>query len=368
MKFTINRTGFRNALSIVKPAAQKGSMRILQNVKVSAQDNRLTLTATDLDITIRTNADCEVAEPGETTIPAALLYEAVSKMQDGNVVVSCEKGSETSEIAAGSARFRLQSLPADDFPKFPSEETTELFTVPCAMLRGMIRRTAFATALDETRKMLMALNLTVDRTLLTAAATDGRRLSVCAKSLENGIDGKTTVLLPKRTVAALVPALSADANVTCLDVGSQVAFKVGGSVEIWSKKIDGEYPNYVQVIPNVEVPEYTAVSIERELFGACIDRASIVATEGANAVNVRFADNEVSVTCKGDGIMGAVRDAMPVRYDGEPKETNIDAGFLADAVRASDASDLQFFIRDAGTPCVVKDEDGWLYVVMPLRV
>ncbi len=368
MKFTINRAGFRNALSIVKPAAQKGTMRILQNVKVSAKDNRLTLTATDLDITIRTNADCEVAEPGETTIPAALLYEAVSKMQDGNVAVSCAEGSETSEISAGSARFRLQSLPAADFPKFPGEDAAELFTVPCAMLRGMIRRTAFATAMDETRKILMSLNLTVDRTLLTAAATDGRRLAVCSHALEHPIDGKTTVLLPKRTIAALVPALSADANVTCLDVGSQVAFKVGGSVEVWSKKIDGEYPNYSQVIPDVDVPEYTAVSIERELFGACIDRASIVATDNANSVNVRFADNEVSVTCKGDGIMGAVRDAMPVRYEGDPKETNIDAGFLADAVRAADANDIQFFIRDASTPCVVKDGDGWLYVVMPLRV
>ena len=174
MKFKVLRSQFIEGLkSVQNIVAGKGSLPILQNVMIEGKGNSIKLTTTDLDISIKSEVECEVIEEGTTTLPVKLLFTSVTKAAEGEVVVECD-GQERATIKAGSARFKLQGMPGSEFPSIPEDGEAYMYSIPQATIREMLRKTAYAASQDDTRRTLKGVLMSFKDEKLTMVATDGR--------------------------------------------------------------------------------------------------------------------------------------------------------------------------------------------------
>ena len=184
MKFKVIRSKFIEGLkSVQNIVAGKGSLPILQNVMIEGKGNSIKLTTTDLDISIKAEVECEVMEEGRTTLPVKLLFVSVMKAAEGEVTVECD-GQERATIKAGSARFKLQGMPAAEFPSIPEDGEAYMYTIPQATIREMLRKTAYAASQDDTRRTLKGVLMSFKDEKLTMVATDGRRLALVENEVE----------------------------------------------------------------------------------------------------------------------------------------------------------------------------------------
>ena len=272
MKFKVIRSKFLDGLkSVQNIVAGKGSLPILQNVMMETSDRFIKLTTTDLDISIKAEVECEILEAGATTLPVKLLFTSMTKAAEGEIEIEVD-AQERASIKAGSARFKLQGMPASEFPQLPEEGDAYSYTVPQATIREMLRKTAYAASQDDTRRMLKGVLMSFKDEKLTMVATDGRRLALVEKELEFPKEAERDIVLPSKAVAELQRSLAAEGEVTIMVKKSQICFNLSGVI-IYSKLMDDAYPNYRQVIPN-QCDHHIAV--DRQLLLDELDRASVM--------------------------------------------------------------------------------------------
>ena len=248
MKFKIARSNFLDSLKKVQNiVGSKGSMMILQNVLIEANDRQLFLTTTDLDISIRSVVPCEVEVEGSTTLPAKVLFNAVSKAAEGMIEVDVD-GEDRAQITAGSALYKLSGMSVVDFPTLPQDQNSFEYVIPQMALRDMLRKTAYAASQDDTRKTLKGVLVSFRDGKVTMVATDGRRLALVEHEIELPENAQRDIILPTKVVAELQRSLSNDGDARITIEKSQVSFNLGDT-RLYSKLLDEIYPNYRQVIP-----------------------------------------------------------------------------------------------------------------------
>ena len=256
MKFKIVRSKFLEGLkSVQNIVAAKGSLPILQNVLMEASENRLVMTTTDLDISIRSSVECEIVESGATTLPVKLLFNSISKAAEGEIVVEVDD-KERATITAGSAKFKLAGLPEADFPRLPKDEDAYAYEIPQATLREMFRKVSYAASQDDTRRTLKGVLMSFKDSKLTMVATDGRRLALVENEIEFPKDVEKDIVLPSKAVQELQRSLNGEEIASVMIQKTQVSFKLG-NITVYSKLMDDIYPNYRQVIPKETVEKIT---------------------------------------------------------------------------------------------------------------
>ena len=228
MKFSIIRSKFLDSLKNVQNiVAGKASLQILQNVRIEAGEGRIILTTTDLSITVKASAECDIAEPGATTLPVRLLFLTVSKMSEGIVTVEVD-ASDRAVVSGGSAVFKISGLPERDFPKIEQEDDSFAYTIPQPVLREMLRKTHYAASTDETRRNLQGVLFSFKEGKLTMVATDGRRLALVENEIEIPAGGERDVILSTRSIVELLRILgSGEGSVTMYLRKTQVHFDFG---------------------------------------------------------------------------------------------------------------------------------------------
>ena len=362
MKIKVIRSKFLDGLkSVQNVVAGKGSLAILQNVKIEAAEKSMKLTTTDLDISIRADVECEVQEAGETTLPVKLLVTSITKAAEGDVEIEVDP-QDKATIKAGSARFRLQGMPAVDFPKLPEEGDAYAYIVPQATIREMLRKTAYAASQDDTRRMLKGVLMSFKDEKLTMVATDGRRLALVENEMEFPKAAERDIVLPSKAVAELQRSLGSDGEVSIMVKQSQICFSLAGVV-IYSKLMDDTYPNYRQVIPT-QCREH--IAIDRQLLLDALDRASVMTIDEAHSTKLIFEANVLTVSSSASEI-GEARDEVPIKYAGERIETMFNPTYVMDPLKAIDDDEITIDINDGHTPAVIKCGIPFLYVLMPLR-
>ena len=363
MKFKIIRSKFLEGLkSVQNVVAGRGSLPIIQNVLIEAGASSITLTTTDLDISIKTVCECEVSEPGRSTLPVKLLFNAVAKVVEGEVEISID-GNDRASISAGKARFKISGMPEGEFPRLPEEEDSYAYVVQQATLKEMLRKVAYAASQDDTRRTIKGVLMSFKDGKLTMVATDGRRLALVEKEIEFPKDAERDIVLPSKAVAELQRSLSDDGDASVMVQKSQICFTLG-SVMIYSKLIEDVYPNYRQVIPK-ETREH--IEIDRQLLIDALERASVMTMDEAHSTKLKFSNGILTVSSAASDI-GEAKDEVPIKYAGESIEIMFNPSYVMDPLKAIDDDEIKININDGHSPAVITCSIPFLYVLMPLRI
>ena len=363
MKFKIVRSKFLEGLkSVQNIVAAKGSLPILQNVLMEAGENRLVMTTTDLDISIRSSVECEIVESGATTLPVKLLFNSISKAAEGEIVVEVDD-KERATITAGSAKFKLAGLPEADFPRLPKDEDAYAYEIPQATLREMFRKVSYAASQDDTRRTRKGVLMSFKDSKLTMVATDGRRLALVENEIEFPKDVEKDIVLPSKAVQELQRSLNGEEIASVMIQKTQVSFKLG-NITVYSKLMDDIYPNYRQVIPKETVEKIT---IDRQLLLDALDRASVMTMDEAHSTKLIFSEGKLTVTSAASDI-GEAKDEVAIKYAGEPIEIIFNPSYVMDPLKAIDDDEITINLNNGHSPAVIKCSIPFLYVLMPLRI
>jgi DNA polymerase-3 subunit beta len=372
MKLTIERSALLKALAHVQSVVERrNTIPILANVLIEAQQGKLSLTATDMDIAIVESVVADVARTGTVTVPAHTLYDIVRKLAEGSqigVELLGDKGQVS--LRSGRSSFALASLPADDFPRMSGGEMPHGFELAAAELKSLIDKTRFAISTEETRYYLNGIYLHAGQSngikVLRAVATDGHRLARVEMALPSGAETIPGVILPRKTVMELHKLISeTDVPVQIALSETRVRFALG-DVTLTSKLIDGTFPDYERVIPsgNDKVME-----VDRVEFTAAVDRVATISTDKSRAVKLSLAKNQLTLTASSPDA-GAAEEEIAVRYAGPAIEIGFNARYLLDIAEQIDGDGARFRMADAAAPTLVEDisDQSALYVLMPMRV
>jgi len=363
MKFKIVRSKFLEGLkSVQNIVAGKGSLQILQNVLIEASGKELTMTTTDLDISIKASCECEVIEAGSSTLPVKFLFSAVSKLAEGEVTVEVD-AKERGEIRAGNASFKLAGLPGAEFPKLPQDDDAYVYTVSQATLKEMLRKVYYAASQDDTRRTLKGVLMSFKDAKLTMVATDGRRLAMVENEVEFPKDYEKDIVLPSKAVAELQRSLNGDGDISIRVQKSQICFNLE-ALTIFSKLMDDAYPNYRQVIPSNTAE---CIAIDRQQLLDALDRASVMTMDEAHSTRLTFSSGKLTVSSAASDI-GEAKDEVPIKFAGEKIEIMFNPSYVMDALKAIDDDEITINLNDGHSPAVIRCAIPFLYVLMPLRI
>lgn len=372
MKLTIDRTALLRSLAHVQSVVERrNTIPILSNVLVEAKGDRLSLTATDMDLAIVEQTAAHVAVPGAATVPAHTMYDIVRKLPDG-AEVQIELGSDGAQVAlkAGRSRFTLATLPKEDFPATAGGELQHRFPLSAIDLRGLIDRTRFAISTEETRYYLNGIYLhafsTGKQKSLRAVATDGHRLARVEMPLPEGAENIPGVIVPRKMVneiRKLIEEVEGMVEVSLSE--SRIRFAFADTI-LTSKLIDGSFPDYQRVIPtgNDKVLE-----VDRRAFRDAVDRVSTISSEKSRAVKLSLKANGMTLSAT-SAENGTAVEELEVKYEGAPLEIGFNSKYLLDVADQIEGDGLQLVLADSVAPTLVRDlaDAMALYVLMPMRV
>jgi DNA polymerase-3 subunit beta len=372
MKLVIESGELLRSLGHVTSVVERRTtIPILSNVLLRAGGKMLELKATDLEREVVEQVVASVSQQGAATVAAHMLHEIVRKLPDGSQVqITRDAEKERLTIAAGQARFALQTLPAEDFPDLAAGAMAHEFELAAADLRRLIDKTRFAISTEETRYYLNGIyfhSATADGgPVLRAVATDGHRLAQIDLELPRGAEGMPGVIIPRKTVHELHRLIEDGSPDVKVGVSpAKVRFEIG-PVKLTSKLIEGTFPDYQRVIPKGNDKQLKVANAE---FMGAVDRVATIASERGRAVKLAISpDKLVLSVVNPEG--GSASEEIGVDYAAAPLEIGFNARYLLDIASQLEGSDAVFKLADPGSPTMVRDgaDEHALYVLMPMRV
>ncbi|WP_343560861.1 DNA polymerase III subunit beta [Kiloniella sp. b19] len=371
MKLTIERSALLKTLAHVQSVVERrNTIPILSNVLMEAGDGRLSLTATDMDLTIVDSVEAVVSSAAAVTAPAHTLYDIVRKLPDGSDVEIDAQDAGQMTIKAGRSTFKLQTLPQEDFPAAGIQDLPQVFGVQVDDFKSIIDRTRFAISTEETRYYLNGIYLhatEVDsKKVLRAVATDGHRLARFEMALPDGAEDMPGVIIPRKTVNELRKLIDEhDAIVEVSLSDTKIRFAFGNTV-LSSKLIDGTFPDYQRVIPSGNDKRLV---LHCKVFSSAVDRVSTISSEKSRAVKLSVDGNQLTLSAT-SAENGSAVEELEVDYDGTAMDIGFNSRYLLDIAQQIEGDEAIFTMADAASPTIVQDsaEEAALYVLMPMRV
>ena len=363
MKFSATKEKLLEGLQQVQNVVStRTTLPILSNVLLQAQEGAVHLTTTDLDVGVRGSFEANVDKVGATTLPARRLFTIIRELPSSEIAIEVD-GKNAASIRSGQSFFKILGLPEEEFPPLPKFENAKVVTMRQKDLHDGLRKTAYAISTDETRYVLNGVLFSFKENKLTLVATDGRRLAMLDIELEFPRSHEAEIIVPTKAVTELQRLLKDDGEVK-ISVGSgQIAFDLNNTLLV-SKLIEGNYPNYKQVIPS-EAKE--RVTLERETFLNSLRRVSLLASDKSNSIKLNFSKNNIEITANTPEV-GEARESLPVAYKGRDFSIAFNPEFLMAPLRNLTEDEVFFDLIDEMSPGVLKIQTPFLYVLMPMRV
>jgi DNA polymerase-3 subunit beta len=363
MKFSATKENLLEGLQQVQNVVStRTTLPILSNVLLQAKEGAVHLTTTDLDVGVRGSFEANVDKVGATTLPARRLFTIIRELPSSEIAIEVD-GKNAASIRSGQSFFKILGLPEEEFPPLPKFENAKVVTMRQKDLHDGLRKTAYAISTDETRYVLNGVLFSFKENKLTLVATDGRRLAMLDIELEFPRSHEAEIIVPTKAVTELQRLLKDDGEVK-ISVGSgQIAFDLNNTLLV-SKLIEGNYPNYKQVIPS-EAKE--RVTLERETFLNSLRRVSLLASDKSNSIKLNFSKNNIEITANTPEV-GEARESLPVAYKGRDFSIAFNPEFLMAPLRNLTEDEVFFDLIDEMSPGVLKIQTPFLYVLMPMRV
>jgi len=367
MNLTITKEQIIAGLQAVQNVvSSRTTLPILSNVLIRAEGSQVEFTATDLDVTVACKVEGKVVKGGATTLPVKKLFGIVRELT-GEIEIEVDEKNLTC-IRSGSSFFKIHGLSADEFPPMPKFKDDKKVALPQENIRAMIRKTIFAVSTDESRYVLNGIFVSLKEGKMTLVATDGRRLALVDEEVELSEKSAGELIVPAKAINELNRLLQEKGEVEIKFGENQASFALknegGLAVLLITKLIEGNYPNYRQVIPG-EAKE--RISLGREELLQALRRAEIMTSEKANSVKLTFGKNVLTITANSPEV-GEARETMAINYKGKELAIAFNPRYLIDPLNALAEDEVFIDLIDELSPGVFKINGPFLYVVMPMRL
>jgi len=366
MKVVCGKDELAEKLGVVgRGVSTRTSVQILAGIMVRAAGGRLHLSATDMEISVRDSLEAQVEEEGAVVVPGRLLVDIVRLLPAGEVTLEHRADEGVARLTCGSASYQLNTYAAEDFPRLPEIEPESAFTVEREAFLDTISRVGRSASRDESRPVLTGILVRFEGDKLVMAATDSYRLSVKETTLPTGPGLELEAIVPARALQELA-RVGQNAESDSVEVGvqeNQIVFGVDG-VWLTARRIDGQFPNYKQLLPEQFDAE---VQLPREELLDVVRRTGLLA-QRKSPLRLRFAEGELTVSAQTQDV-GEARESLPVGYDGEAMEIGFNAEFLRDGLESVTDDTVRIKLISPLRPGLLHGEnDDFLYLIMPIRL
>jgi DNA polymerase III subunit beta len=368
MNLTISKEQLINGLqSVQNVVSTRTTLPILSNVLLRAEGDKLELTATDLDVTIACAVEAKVKRPGASTVPVKRLFGIVRELSNSEIDLDVDD-KHACTIRSGPSFYKINGLSADEFPPMPKFKEEKKVVLPQETVKGMVKKTSFAISTDESRYVLNGIFISLKDHKMTMVATDGRRLALVDEEVDISEKSHGEFIVPAKTVNELNRLLQDKGEVELRYAENQASFNLkdekGSSILIVTKLIEGNYPNYRQVIP-AETKE--RVPLVREEFLHALRRAEIMTSEKSNSVKLSFGKNKLEITANSPEV-GEAKESLAVNYKGPEMAIAFNPKYMIDPLNSLPNDEVFLELIDELSPGVLKINGPFLYVVMPMRL
>jgi DNA polymerase-3 subunit beta len=374
MEITVSKFELLRELTATQGVVErKTTIPILSNYLFEAAGDKLSLTATDLDLSLRTSCNAKVKKEGACTIPARKLYDYVKLLPDADITIRLLENHWVS-IRCGRSNTKMVGMAKSNFPGLPVFPSAGAIKIPAAVLRSMIAKTGFAIASEESRYTLNGALMVLKPESITMVATDGHRLAHVERAGEKfeGVSGEMKTLIPKKAMDELKSLLDShsDTEVETIDFAkdeSTLFFRVGPRL-LTSRQLTGQFPNYEAVLPK-DITK--SIALHGEELGAAIARVAQFADERSRAVKLRLEKGELKISASSTET-GDSEDSIEVAYDGEPIQIGFNAQYLIDFIKATGSCEVKLELKDAQSAGQLRPAEAedykYRYIVMPMRI
>ena len=363
LRVTCPRDELARALGVVsRGVSTRTTVQILAGILLHASGGRLELAATDMELSLRTSLDASIESDGSVVVPGRLLLELARLLPAAEVTIEHKLEEAAVEIRSGAATYRLHTYNAEDFPRLPDAEAAERHDVDRETLLETVSRVSRSASRDESRPVLTGVLMRFEPGKLVMAATDSYRLSVKETAIEGTVP-ELEAIVPARALQELARVAQAGERIELGVHENQVIFSAGDAL-LTTRRIDGQFPNYKQLVPEAFDHE---LALPREELLDVVRRVAVMAQRNS-PLRLRFGDGELTVSAQTQDV-GEARESLPVSFNGEPLEIGFNAEFLRDGIESVGGEQLRLKLISPLRPAVLQGEDDtFLYLIMPIRL
>jgi DNA polymerase-3 subunit beta len=372
MEISVSKSDLLKELTATQGVVErKTTIPILSNFLFEASGDRLAITATDLDLSLRTAAPAKVKKEGSCTVPARKLYDYVKLLGDGDISIKLLENHWV-QIRSGRSNTKMVGMARANFPALPSFPTESAIQIPAQVLRNLIAKTIFAISNEESRYTLNGALLVLKPESITMVATDGHRLAHIEHSNDKlPVSGELRVLVPKKAMAELSTLLSVT-DTPAVDFAkdeSTLFFRVGGRL-LTSRQLTGQFPNFEAVLPR---DNNKSVTVHCDELSAAIQRVAQFADERSNAIRMRVEKNELKVSSSNTET-GESEDSIETSYTGESLAIGFNSQYLLEFLKVVGSGDVRFEFKDSQSAGQLRPDEAsdseyrYRYIVMPMRI
>ena len=366
MKATCPREELAQKLGVVgRAVSSRTSVNILTGIMLRAKGGQLSLAATDMEISLRVTLDAQIEEEGSVVIPGRLLVDIVRLLPAGEVTLEHRAEEGIAHLVCGSASYGLHTYSPDDFPRLPEIAPDESFSIERSVLLDTIMKVSRSASRDESRPVLTGVLVRFEAGKLIMAATDSYRLSVKETEITEGPAGEVEAIVPARALSELARIAQAS-DTDSLTVGiqeNQIAF---GADDVWltARRIDGQFPNYRQLLPETFEAE---VELPREELLDVVRRTGLMA-QRKSPLRLRFEEGQLTISAQTQDV-GEAHESLPAAYTADPIEIGFNAEFLRDGLESLEDDQVRLRLISPLRPGLIQGAgDDFLYLIMPIRL
>ena len=367
MKFTITREQFQEGLiPVAASIPTRTTLPVLSNILVEATEEGLRLAGTDLDIAVSTVVSADVEEPGAVTLPAKKLVEIVRELPSSAINIE-SAGEQRVTLECGRSRFKLLGIPRDDFPSFPQVSFDDAWTMTSGDLQNLINHVAFASSTEESRPILNGVLWEMREDHMRMVATNGHRLAKMDVPVSGG-SASADLIIPPKALEQIRKLFGPADEIDVARSDNHLGFR-SGSTLIFTRLIEGPYPNYDQVIPR---DNDKAATIDKQTLAAAIRRVGVVASDQTHRVRLSFSAGTLKFSVSTPDL-GEAQDEIQVSYEGEPLEIGFNATYLLELLKFMPTDEVRFTLKAPERAATIEpvgwdDPASYLCLVMPLRL
>src|SRR5215211_2293264 len=369
MRFTIAREKLQEGLTAVSASIPaKTTLPVLANIMIETTERGIRLSGTDLDIAVSTEIPADVEAQGAITIPARKLTEIARELPPSPVKIAAS-GEQRATLECGRSRFKLLGLPRDEFPSFPAVKFDQSWRIRSGELQKLIGHTSFAVSTEESRPILNGVLWELRPERMRMVATNGHRLArMDVPTPPSGNTAQADLIVPPKALEQIRRLFRADEEVEIAKSENHLGFR-SPTTQIFTRLIEGPYPNYEQVIPRENDKSATA---DKAAFASALRRMSIVASDQTHRIRMAFANGSCKLSVQTPDL-GEAQEEITVSYDGDPLEIGFNASYLLEILKyiPTDEVRLTFKAPERAATCEPvgwNDPSSYLTLVMPLRL
>lgn len=366
MRITCRSEELADKLAVVgRGVSTRTSVHVLTGILLRPAGDRLELAATDMEISLRLGLDATIEEAGTLVVPGRLLVDIARLLPPGEVTLEHRAEEGLARLTCGPASYALHTFSAEDFPRLPELDPTAGFSVERQAFLDTVAKVSRSASRDESRPVLTGILVRFEDGKLVMAATDSYRLSVKETALEGGPGQEVEAIVPARALGELVRiAQASTADELQISIQeNQVVFDADG-VTLTARRIDGQFPNYKQLVPESFEAE---VEIPRDEFLDVVRRTALMA-QRKSPLRLRFEEGELTVSAQTQDV-GEAKESLPIRYGGDTMEIGFNAEFLRDGLESVADDNVRLKLISPLRPGLIQGEgDDFLYLIMPIRL